>query len=121
MFDLVLKDSLQKDDNQNDKHNSLRFHIFFPTCNYWCQFAFPNNVVHDDLVSLIGILTNLINIWFLVKKRNKLDFAKSFTNVLILLSVFDLIHLLSGIVVFVIPELSTWFSLNIYPHVLPVW
>ena len=101
--------------------NGSNWHNFFQHDNYWRQFAFSNVGVRDDLVSLIGILTNLINIVFLVKKRNKLDFAKSFTNVLILLSVFDLIHLLSGIVVFVIPELSTWFSLNIYPHVLPVW
>ena len=83
-------------------------------CNF--LMCLPNNTV-----SLIGILTNILNIVFLVRKQNKLDFAKSFTNLLILLSVYDLIHLLIGVAVFVLPELSTWYSINVYPHVLPVW
>ena len=83
-------------------------------CNFF--MCLPNNTV-----SLIGILTNILNIVFLVRKQNKLDFAKSFTNLLVLLSVYDLIHLLIGIVVFVLPELSTWYSIHVYPHVLPIW
>ena len=72
-------------------------------------------------VSVIGIIVNVFNVSFLTRKREKIDFTKSFTNLLILLSIFDIVYLLNGVGIFGLPEVSTWYSENVYSVILPVW
>ena len=72
-------------------------------------------------VSVIGIIVNVFNVSFLTRKREMIDFTKSFTNLLILLSIFDIVYLLNGVGIFGLPEVSTWYSENVYSMILPVW
>jgi hypothetical protein len=71
------------------------------------------------VVSICGLVGNALNVGFLVTKRDKIDFTESFTNLLILLSVFDIFFLLNCIGTFGLPAVSTSYSTNVYPHALP--
>ena len=66
----------------------------------------------------MGIVFNCFNIVFLWNKRNKIELTKDFRNLLILLSACDVLHLVNGIAIFAMPELSTWYSVNVYPKIL---
>ena len=72
-------------------------------------------------VSFAGVAVNIFNICFLVKERSKLEFAPSFVQLLILLSIFDLLVLIVEIGIFGFPAISTWYTANVYFSILPTW
>ena len=72
-------------------------------------------------VSIVGVIANIFNICFLLMKRQMIDFSQSFTNVLLLLAAFDILYLLSGILIFGLPAVSEWYSMNVYAKILPIW
>ena len=72
-------------------------------------------------VSIVGVIVNIFNIWFLLKKRDEIDFAKSFSNLLILLAAFDLFYLINSMSLFGLPAVSSVYSSSIYPYILPMW
>ena len=72
-------------------------------------------------VSIVGVIANIFNICFLLMKRQMIDFSQSFTNVLSLLAAFDILYLLSGILIFGLPAVSGWYSMNVYAKILPAW
>ena len=74
-----------------------------------------------EKVSIVGVIVNIFNIWFLLKKRDEIDFAKSFSNLLILLAAFDLFYLINSMSLFGLPAVSSVYSLSIYPYILPMW
>ena len=74
-----------------------------------------------EKVSIVGAIVNIFNIWFLLKKRDDIDFAKSFSNLLILLAAFDLFYLINSMSLFGLPAVSTKYSTSIYPYILPMW
>ena len=82
-------------------------------------FIETNNLIWS--VSIVGVIANIFNICFLVMKRQMLDFSQSFTNVLLLLAAFDILYLLSGILIFGLPAVSGWYSMNVYAKILPTW
>ena len=91
--------------------------------------CFPNHKYHIsqtkncewEKVSIVGVIVNIFNIWFLLKKRDEIDFAKSFSNLLILLAAFDLFYLINSMSLFGLPAVSSVYSLSIYPYILPMW
>ena len=62
---------------------------------------------------------NVYNICFLVKNRNGINLSASFVNLLILLAVFDTLFLVTGIGLFGLPAVSTWYTDNVLNKMLP--
>jgi len=84
-------------------------------------FAFVFEGVLLLPVSFAGVAVNIFNICFLVKERSKLEFAPSFVQLLVVLSIFDLLVLIVEIGIFGFPAISTWYTTNVYFSILPTW
>ena len=72
-------------------------------------------------VSIFGVIANVYNLQFLILKQKEIDLAKSFTNLLILLSLFDLLYLSNAIGLLGLPEISVWYTNNVYKNIAPIW
>ena len=72
-------------------------------------------------VSCIGVIGNSFNVIILNLNRKRLEFTETFTTLLIVLSAFDLLYLITSIGIFGIPALSPWYNENIFPKILPSW
>ena len=75
----------------------------------------------QNVVATFGVLVNIVNVWFLLKERGKLDFTPSFGNLLIVLAVFDFVFLAGEIAIFGLPAISVWYKQNVYFKILPSW
>ena len=73
------------------------------------------------LVSFAGVIGNVINIIVLIQNRAISSFTETFTQLLIALSAFDLLYLLSVIGIFGLPALSPWYTENVFSKILPSW
>ena len=73
----------------------------------------------NEKASLIGIFLNTYNIFFLVKNRHGINLSVTFTNLLILLAVFDTLFLITGIGLFGLPAVSAWYRDNLFNKILP--
>ena len=73
------------------------------------------------IVSVVGVIANVYSVQFLKTKGTKIDLRKSFANLLILLSLFDLLYLLNAISLLGLPEISEWYTQNVYKSIAPIW
>ena len=98
----------------------LYLYLFMCILNHKYHITLTKNCEWEK-VSIVGVIVNIFNIWFLLKKRDEIDFAKSFSNLLILLAAFDLFYLINSMSLFGLPAVSSVYSLSIYPYILPMW
>ena len=98
----------------------LYLYLFMCVLNHKYHISLTKNCEWEK-VSIVGVIVNIFNIWFLLKKRDEIDFAKSFSNLLILLAAFDLFYLINSMSLFGLPAVSTKYSTSIYPYILPMW
>ena len=73
------------------------------------------------VVSVVGVIANIYSVQFLKTKGREIDLTKSFANLLILLSLFDLLYLLNAISLLGLPEISEWYTQNVYKSIAPIW
>ena len=79
-----------------------------------------NHALYSLSVSCVGIIGNIFNITVLVGNRRAQTFTKSFSNLLIALSLFDLMYLIVGIFLFGLPACFPIYKKYVYPVILPV-
>ena len=99
-----------------------KFHDAFRCENWrnsWLLFVNIFKILIYFLVSFIGIIGNIFNISVLVGNRRAATFTQSFSNLLIALSLFDLMYLVVGMFLFGFKAVFTAYETNIYPIVLP--
>ena len=73
------------------------------------------------IVSVVGVIANVYSVQFLKTKSKEIDLTKSFTNLLILLSLFDLLYLLNAIGLLGLPNISEWYTIRVYKNIAPIW
>ena len=71
-------------------------------------------------VSFIGIFGNILNIAVLLGNRRTVTFTQTFSNLLVALSVFDLVYLVVGVFLFGLTATSLWYQQVVYPVILPI-
>ena len=72
---------------------------------------FPCSLTADmHVVSSIGVIFNIFNIYFLIQNRKKIRFTELFSSLLIILACFDLLYLVTGIGIFGLPLISKWYQ-----------
>ena len=73
------------------------------------------------IVSVVGVIANIYSVQFLKTKSKEIDLTRSFTNLLILLSLFDLLYLLNAIGLLGLPNISEWYTIKVYKNIAPFW
>ena len=83
-------------------------------------FAFVTEGVLLTSVSVVGLIGNLMSIVVLVRVTSNNNQIRGFTNLLRTLACFDALFLATAIVAFGLPQLSAWYSRNVFFYLVSI-